>query len=230
MIIPFKQYIVEAPDGKERNWNSYAQRNFNPHIGDNTDIKKNENGADMTMRKLTSAHKKTDEYSVHHIKNYLDEPKPLDDHLVASANSVRAPEYTFGGHDIRALDRASRQHRLKTDVTVHIGMDRNIFGQTRPAVQKPYLADISPNVSRTFSENSTGETVRHVARIDIPQGTRVGLIGRAKGTDGNPVFPEKRNKMLIPRGGTFIPNGGDVEKYRDNDGNAIHVHRYTYQQ
>ncbi len=226
----FKEYLAEEADNIERNWDDYARKNFNSHLGGNSDIKKNESGSDMIMRKLASAHKKTDEYSVHHIKQYLDDPKPLDDHFVASANSKTTAGSSFGDHNIKEFDTASRQHKLKSNVTVHMPMNKNMVGNNSFPVQTPHLGDISPHIGKTIANTSDGEIVRHVARVDIPQGTKVGIIGRAKDTEGNPVFPKNKNKIIIPRGGSLESDGNEPEKYRDSNGNAIHVHRYTFQQ
>lgn len=229
----YKEFMLETdnkyqPDDKVGNWEDYVKTNFNPHIGEEEDLKKGEKIPDMHMRKVISLHTKIAAHLKPIIRKFLNNPLPINQHLEQDSLAKKAAGY-HPDFDVQELDKALTPHTLKVPTTIHIGLTHLDPTRDHPVIRSHFIGSTSPDVALNGAAPQGKDNITHILRVDLEPKSKYALVGDSKDSEGNPVAYKHKNTVIIPRGGRF-KTIKKIEQFKDKDGNLIHVHSVKHLQ
>jgi hypothetical protein len=228
-MITFKQFITENEISSQiGDWEDYSKnKNFNEHINADTAPKSNENIHDVTMKKLTAMHPVLDLRHKPAIRSLLNNPYSLSNYMEKSSAAGKS----FEEHNIPELDKAVRSHILKTNTTVHVGLNNYVPPSSKEfAIKSHHIGSTDPENASENADPQGTDNIKHILRVDMNKGSKYALVGKAKDKEDPSVSNETfKNAVIIPRGGSFR-SAGAIERYKDKEGNIIHVHPVEHRQ
>jgi hypothetical protein len=224
----------ESSDEDLPSWEEYLKKNHNPALGKDH----------IEHMETLNKHNPIDPDTTKHLRRYTQTSSRVSTHLLRQFHTKKQPDAVVGGHDMKNLDTALNQHKLKHNLVVHSGINFDPAKLESNKLISHISTSTDPSIASSFAENQPGHydtktnsyppVKRYVLRITIPKGHNAAIIGKAKAdaSNGGDVSDfSHEDEVVIPRSDSNENNTHmrfyKPERYKDRDGVHYHVYPTT---